>query len=128
MGYWLYRIGYSVCRIEVYVSYTYTPDRWVVVKLEYNQETIYKVFCTWYGSFTTGESWQINSGITGVEDRGNTWAFSSISGSVYVCPKQGQGFSAYGKSTFDRLFSRVAEVQGASVEVIEFNQIGDIEV
>lgn len=110
------------------MSYTYTPDRWVVVKLEYNQETIYKVFCTWYGSFTTGESWQINSGITSVEDRGNAWAFTSISASVYVCPKNTQGFSAYGKSTFDYLFSRVAEVEGASVEVIEFNKIGDIEV
>jgi hypothetical protein len=106
------------------MSYTYTPDRWVVVKLQINSDTIYKVLCTWYGSFTTGESWQINSGITSIEDRGNTWAFTSISGSVYVCPKQGQGFSAYGKATFDRMFSRVAEVEGVSVEVIEFNQIG----
>ncbi len=110
------------------MSYTYTPDRWVVVKLQINSDIIYKVFCTWYGSFTTGESWQINSGITSIEDRGNAWAFTGISGSVYVCPKQGQGFSLYGKSTFDHLFSRVAEVEGASVEVIEFNQIGDIKV
>ena len=62
----------------------YNPDKWVMLKFNHNGEDIYKVLASWYGGFTTGDSWKLNSGVTKVEQDGNLFLFHGSSGSVYV--------------------------------------------
>ena len=73
----------------------YTPDKWVVIKIETNEQTIYKVFATVYGGYTNGDSWKLNSGISKVEDLGDYYNFHGYSGSIYSCPKNSYGTSSY---------------------------------
>jgi hypothetical protein len=73
----------------------YTPDKWVVIRMETNEQAIYKVFATNYGAYTTGDSWRLNSGISKVEDLGGYYNFHGYSGSVYSCPKNNYGTSSY---------------------------------
>lgn len=40
-----------------------TPERWVIIKILLNNNTYYKVFGAYSGTYLTGERWQINSGI-----------------------------------------------------------------
>ena len=37
----------------------YSPDRWVVVKIVTPKERLYKVFASWSGRYTGGDSWKM---------------------------------------------------------------------
>ena len=70
----------------------YRPDIWQVIEITSPTETIYKVFATWYGGYTAGEQWKLNSGITQVNLQDNTVEFTGTSGSVYICPRHGSAY------------------------------------
>lgn len=74
---------------------TYTPDKWVVIRMETDEQAIYKVFATNYGGYINGDSWRLNSGISKVEDLGGYYNFHGYSGSVYRCAKNQYGTSSY---------------------------------
>lgn len=77
------------------------PDKWMVIKI--NGDTPhYKIFASWYGGFTDGDSWRMNSGITGVEKDGEFYVVKGASGSVYHCHEKAYGIHAYGSGVLDR--------------------------
>ena len=61
----------------------YLPDNWVVLKITYQNKTVYKVLAGWTGSYVNGDAWRMNSGITRVEDHETYYNFYGYSGSVY---------------------------------------------
>ena len=63
----------------------YYPDSWVILKIQNDNETIYKTLCGWSGGYTTGDSWRMNSGIVAVEKQAKLYGFYGSSGSVYWC-------------------------------------------
>lgn len=65
----------------------YTPDNWVVIKLN-GKDPHYRVLAGWSGGYTTGDSWRLNSGITKVEEDGWYYYFHGSTGSVYECFKE----------------------------------------
>lgn len=67
----------------------YTPDNWVVIKMTNLGKTFYKLLAGWSGGYLDGDSWRMNSGITGVEPDGDHLLFNGASGSVYRCHKDG---------------------------------------
>lgn len=81
---------------------TYIPDFWAVIKIN-GEDPHYRVFGSWAGSYTSGESWRMNSGIVRVEQDENPdfLRFIGSSGSVYQCHKDCYGFHWYGRSVFN---------------------------
>ena len=69
------------------------PDKWIIVDYssQYPDKERYAVMAGWGGGFTTGASWKRSSPIIVVQDEGECWNVSTLSGSVYVLRK-----SAYG--------------------------------
>ena len=65
----------------------YYPDSWVVLKIQYQDNIIYKLLAGLSGGYTQGDSWRLNSGITKVTENGNFLEFWGYSGSCYVCHK-----------------------------------------
>lgn len=63
----------------------YTPDNWVVLKINHKGETLYKVLAGWSGGYLDGDSWRMNSGIVAVEKQAYLYGFYGSSGSVYWC-------------------------------------------
>ena len=65
----------------------YYPDCWVVIRMNYKDEVIYKVLGGWSEGYTYGSSWKLNSGIEKAEYdvTQDVWRFYGSSGSVYVC-------------------------------------------
>lgn len=63
----------------------YLPDNWVVLKINHEGETLYKVLAGWSGGYLNGDAWRMNSGITGVEKQAYLYGFYGSSGSVYWC-------------------------------------------
>lgn len=64
-----------------------TPDRWVVLKiLSVSDGTFYKVLGSWYGGYSNGNFWRLNSGIQRVVKAAkDTFLFYGVSGSCYEC-------------------------------------------
>lgn len=77
----------------------YAPDYWQVIRLVNGNETIYKLFASWVGGYVFGDSWKLNSGITGIKKDDkvfqmshgsktitSTYKITGVSGSVYTVP------------------------------------------
>jgi hypothetical protein len=76
--------------------YEYYPDRWVIVKLTNKKGISHnRVFAGWYGGYTGGDSWKLNSGIVAEEVTEDYYDFVGDSGSVYRCYKNAYGMSGY---------------------------------
>jgi hypothetical protein len=89
---------------------TYNPDCWKVIEIDLdNGEKLLKVFGTWRGGYTTGDSWRLNSGVEGVEVDGDLIHFYGCSGSTYTVHKDGEGTSGY---TSGVLHSMIDKAEG----------------
>lgn len=84
----------------------YDPDKYVVIKIDLPEESYFKVFGTWYGGYTTGDSWRMNSGVTRVEETERAYLFYGSSGSCYKCVKGSYGTSAYTAGILHDILSR----------------------
>ena len=75
----------------------YTPDRWVILTIKTENESIDKVFAGWRGhSLFEGDSWKLSSGITDMSfEQNDRIEFINHSGSVYTCYKGRYGMSAH---------------------------------
>lgn len=83
----------------------YTPDKWIILKIKGETETLYKVLAGWSGSYLEGQSWKINSGITKVSEDGDYYLFEGYSGSVYKCHKKGYGTNLISGGILSNLLS-----------------------
>ena len=63
------------------------PDNWIILKIEVQEETYYKVLAGWSGGYLDGDSWKLNSGIVEVKETDDYYDIIGHSGSVYRCSK-----------------------------------------
>jgi hypothetical protein len=97
---------------------SYTPDRWVIVKLG-GTDTHHRVFGSWAGGYLDGDSWRMNSGIVRVEEDNENYYFYGHSGSCYKCHKKGYGvMTTYSRSVLDNMVEKLKS-NGRSIEVLE---------
>ncbi len=100
----------------------YTPDIWVFVEIHnpQNNKTVYKVLAGWYGGFTQGNEWRLNSGIEEIIEHDSYYEVLGASGSVYYCHKQGE---KTGEPTFYVLSDLLNNKQGFEVNVVQYSEI-----
>lgn len=97
---------------------TYTPDKWVVVKIEGKDVPLtYKVFACWYGGYLNGDSWKMNSGIKKATKKKNCWCFEGFSGSTYECYKGRYGTNMYGGGVLEGIIEKSKDI-GVNVEIL----------
>ena len=101
----------------------YTPDRWVVLEFVTPDETFQKVFAGWYGGFTQGDSWKLNSGITETRKDGDLFEFDGYSGSTYVCHSSGYGMSAYMASVLANWQDQAFERGDIQINVLDLEDV-----
>lgn len=99
----------------------YMPDRWCVIRIPGERQIVYKVFASWSGSYTGGDSWKLNSGITGATLVEGWWEFAGSSGSVYQCRPNSYGANAYGAGVLDDLITRTHEGTGMVIDILDEN-------
>jgi len=81
----------------------YTPDRWMIVKIDHKDTVHYRVFACWYGGYAGSDSWKLNSGITSVVLEDDCYHFTGSSGSIYKCHKDCYGANMYGRGVLTNL-------------------------
>lgn len=96
----------------------YNPDRWVMLKFNNNGEVIYKILATFYGGYTTGDSWKLNSGCTKVEQDGDFYCFHGSSGSVYRVHKDSYGMGGYTSSVYLSFQKQVEGAENVTMELL----------
>lgn len=82
-----------------------TPDKWMLIRVK-GQTPHWRIFATWGGGYTYGESWRLNSGVESVEDKDDYFDFHGYSGSLYRCSKTRYGVTAYGLGVLNDLLSK----------------------
>ena len=97
----------------------YNPDRWVMLKFNHNGAIIYKILASWYGGYTRGDSWKLNSGVTKIEEDGQCYLFHGSSGSVYRCHKASYGLSMYTAGILESFYK---ELEGQPVKLECLNE------
>ena len=98
----------------------YSPDRWVIVKLDHKENSTYKVLGGWSGGYLDGDSWRLNSGIESYEQQGKKIVFKGYSGSEYHCGVDSEQMSM-------AVHQGLAYIKGligskGTVEVVDFEQ------
>lgn len=95
----------------------YSPDKFVVIKLNNPKDPHYKVFGTWYGGYLGSDNWRLNSGITKVEEKGPLLVFYGSSGSTYTVHKETYGTNNYTDGVLKNLVSKAS----FEIEVLDEN-------
>jgi hypothetical protein len=100
----------------------YHPDAWVVLKITNEGTMYYKVLAGWYGSYTSGDSWQLNSGIASVDKVDGIYEFYGYSGSVYLCNEKSEGLTGLTSSILASIQKDMDSI-GASIEVVPVSEV-----
>lgn len=78
----------------------YVPDKWVIIKTDVDG-LHYRVLASWYGGYTSSDSWRMSSGITSIVETETDYEITNESGSVYYCKKIRLGMSGHTLTVFD---------------------------
>lgn len=98
----------------------YNPDTWAVVEITSRNKTVCRVFAGWYGGYTAGDSWQLNSGIAEALRHGDTLEFVGNSGSRYFCNIHTCKLSLYQQSVLESW-----KQDGYTIKVLSIDEVLD---
>lgn len=90
------------------MSDRYFPDGWVIVEMK-GTHPHFRVFGSFRGGYTEGDSWKLNSGIVGCtyDEETQSYLFKGYSGSIYQCHRDGYGqLSLYNQSVLDNFIEK----------------------
>ena len=98
---------------------TYSPDKWVIIKITSSVGIHYRVFASWYGGYAGSDSWKMNSGITHVTESGDCWEFHGVSKSIYRCSKYVYGTSGYSGGVLGNYMQAAADSDSIKIELLD---------
>lgn len=105
----------------------YIPNNWVLLRIRSKEhEDVYKILAGWSGSYLSGESWKVNSGIKDVRELPNQWEVEGFSGSLYYCGKGLEHLSPYTKGIL--LYLQNLAGDGASISVVPMKEYMDSKI
>lgn len=87
----------------------YIPDKWVLLEISNETESIQKIFAGWVGGFGGSDSWKLSSGIVKVVKHDTYYEFHNHSGSIYKCNKNSIGMTGYMTSIYSNLKNNFGE-------------------
>ncbi len=101
----------------------YTPNRWVLVKINNRGDAHYRFLAGWYGGFTSGDSWKLSSGLVEDKltiDKQGCFVSPQSSGSCYVVHPGAYGMSMLMSSIANSFLKEAEESGGAlTFEILE---------
>lgn len=114
----------------------YAPDYWQVIRIVTPTETIYKLFSSWVGGYANGDSWRLNSGITGIKKVEKVfqmthgpktlpiaYEITGHSGSVYTVPARENCYrtTAYTGNILQSMIDKVENEIEYEIQVLPFD-------
>lgn len=100
----------------------YKPDYFTVVEFKtVDKPTTYKVFATWIGGFTRGDSWRLSTEVARVEAKGQLLYFYGRSGSCYEVHKDTWGTTIWSGAILDGIVEKFNLSGVTTAEVLDRN-------
>lgn len=101
----------------------YNPDVWTIVEISGSdvEDTYYRVLAGWYGGYTRGDSWKMNSGITKIVEHTHFFEVHGSSGSIYNLTKGSERFSNYTHSVYSGYAEQNTEA--LSINVVDMSDV-----
>lgn len=112
-----------------YAGY-YTPSGWAFLKIQSHEQddVIVKVFASWVGGYTAGDSWRLNSGVTKIEENDTEYVVLGYSGSGYILSKKSNYITSWNRQVLDDMIAELRSY-GHQAEIISVQEaillIGD---
>lgn len=102
-----YRRGKLITMNEEIKYADYNPDSWVLIDIKNltTGDRVTKILGGWSGGYLDGSYWRLNSGISKVEDEGDTWYITGYSGSTYRVRKTAIRLNSIMHNTYSTLLS-----------------------
>ena len=94
------------------MSREYSPDNWILLKIENDGKTFFKILGGWRGGYLHGDSWRMSSIVESIEEDDRNYIFHNYSGSKYICNKQREGLSMVTSGVFSDFVNQVNEAGG----------------
>jgi hypothetical protein len=109
---------------------TYTPNRWVIVKIVIESETVeretmFRILGGWSGGYLDGDSWRLGSPIDSCEEKENYIIFHNESGSSYDCNKLFEGMNIIMHETFMMLKNNPHVKEIDVIDYADFEKVID---
>ena len=95
----------------------YTPDGWVLLKLESSEGSIYKILAGWNGGYLSTNSWRLSSGVASIRKEEARAVITNYSGSVYYCYFGLEGCLGYAR----RKLQELQDCEGVDVTVLSIS-------
>jgi hypothetical protein len=104
----------------------YYPDKCLLLKIEANEKVIYKLFATWFGGHTVGQSWKLNSGVSKVsKGEDGCYVCEGFSGSTYYVHPATEGTSVWSQSVLEDLIESCKEM-GVAINIIPMSYLEEL--
>lgn len=99
-----------------------TPDKWEIVKVEVQDETVYRIFSSFYGGYGGSDSWLFSTQIVHIEDCKDWWLVTTRSGKNYTLYKNSKGMSGFASNAYQQQYNKAAEL-GARFSFVEVKDV-----
>ena len=94
------------------------PDKWVIIKVD---DSLYKVFATWYGDYVSSDRWRMNSGIVSIDEDDDFYYFKGYSNSIYKCDKKSYGTSFWTYGILNGMIEDTKNELGIEITILDEN-------
>lgn len=78
-----------------------TPDRWVAVQIETEEDRYTRIIAGWVGGYFGSDSYSISTPIVEEREDEHHIHFSTESGSTYICNRSAEGFTSHTRDIYD---------------------------
>ena len=107
---------------------TYTPDRWVVVRLDgAGEEPTEHVLAGWSGGYLDSDRWRRSSPIERVVFEEHVYVFYTASGAFYRCHKNSHGMTTLSASIFSTANTNTEGMRYTVVDRYNPTKVDDVD-
>lgn len=98
----------------------YQPAVWTILEFSGTKlpRRYRRILAGWYGGVGQGDALKLSSGVDRVIDKGVYWEIINISGNMYICHKNCEGFS----SMTSKIYTSICESNSEEIFVKHVNR------
>lgn len=95
----------------------FRPDTWVVLRMKYRDQVIYKVLGGWSNKTVQESNWRLNSGITKAEYNVeyDLWYFYGSSGTIFIVNPNNYGL----RDSISEIYQTMIKTYPDQVELLD---------